>query len=194
AGAGEMAEPWEAFERLWAGRGGSSDPAGAGAELDYRLAVLAVALDRVFPWTRPLLAGTRAGLLDFSGSSEWRLAFAAGRPLDGAFAAWARRRLRERPDAGTERALSFEHWARALGAGESPREATFPVDLSELAFGVRALRRHLGARAAATGGFDQSALAQLCQLAARAPERPWRVRVQWQNGILSAEGAEPRDG
>ncbi|HUB08885.1 MAG TPA: DUF692 family protein [Myxococcales bacterium] len=182
-------DPWSVFERLYAHRGPSPDPAGTRADQDLRLAVLAEALDRDWPLTRPLLCPDRERLAEFSGSPELRARFESGaRPLAQAFGAWARRHLREAPDDGAERAVSFESWARAL-AGADWREGTFPLDLGELVFAVRALRRHLGARAAATGVFEASALEALAQIARRAPSRPWRVAVRFGPAGLEAREA-----
>jgi hypothetical protein len=179
--------PWELFDRYRGCAVPSPDPEGTRAEVDYRLAVLAAALDRAWPLTRLLLCPSREALLAFSTSPEYREIFESpGRGLEQGFGAFARRRLRARPDEAVERALAFESWARALASSDW-REGAFPVDLSELCFAAQALRRHLAGRALATGTFEAAGFEALSQVARRAPARAWRVGVR-----LTAAGLEVR--
>jgi hypothetical protein len=56
--------------------------------------------------------------------------------------------------------------------------ATFPLDLGEALFAARALRRHLGARALASGLFEQSGFEGLKQALRRRREGPFYVIVR----------------
>ena len=181
--------PWELFSTGYGAapeRGG--DEEGARAETDFRLAVVAEELDRDWPLSRLLLAGTREGLLSFTVSREFRELFEGqGRSMGHTFAAWARRRLREQPDEGHTAALSFETFlpsaarpprATAPGPGEvglaeDVRLGSFPVDLTELVFAARALRRHLTGRAWAGEVLEVSGLEALAQVARRPAPGPW---------------------
>ncbi len=135
----------------------ADDPLGAEAELDFRLAVLAQTLERTFPLSRLLLAGTRASLLDFARSDAFTGCFTApdpSRTVARAFVAWGRTALRQRQDAAAEAALALE------SAGMRKR-------LEEALFAARALRRHLAGRAWATGTLELEALEGLRQVVAR---------------------------
>jgi uncharacterized protein len=163
------------------------DVEGARAETDFRLAVVAEALDRDFPLSRLLLAGTREELRAFTASREYRELFEGlGRSLGHSFLAWARRRLRERPDEGVAAALSFETvlpscFQRSVplpgpgqvGLAEEVRVGVFPADLTELVFAGRSLRRHLTGRAWACEVLDVSGLESLAQVARRPAPGPW---------------------
>ncbi len=143
------------------------DPVGARAELDFRLAVLAQHLDRPFPVSRLLFAATREDLLDFARSDVFCDCFFEGaRTVTRAFGAWARTRLRQVPDDAAGAALALET------AGKH-------AQLAEAAFAVRALRRHLSARAWVSGRLQPEALEGVRQAVRRAagatarwPSRP----------------------
>ncbi|WP_426746542.1 DUF692 family multinuclear iron-containing protein [Myxococcus faecalis] len=186
--------PWELFD---AGHGvsapdASEDPEGTAADQDFRLAVVAETLDKDWPLTRLLLAGTREALLDFTRSREYRGLFGGGgRSLPQVFSAWAMRRLREQPDEGASAALSLEMLAPTtflktapapgpgqVGLAEDVRPGSFPVDLSELVFAARAVRRHLTARAWACGALELSGLEALAQVARRPGGTPWSFAVR----------------
>ena len=191
---GAESMPWELFSTGYGAapeRGG--DEEGARAETDFRLAVVAEELDRDWPLSRLLLAGTREGLLAFTASREFRELFEGlGRSPGHAFAAWARRRLREQPDEGLTTALSFETFlpgaARPtsaavpgpgqVGLAEDVRWGRFPVDLTELVFAARALRRHLTGRAWACERVEVSGLESLAQVARRPAAGPWDFLVR----------------
>jgi uncharacterized protein (UPF0276 family) len=186
-------QPWELYE---AGYGVHSHPEedveGARAETDFRLAVIAESLDRDWPLTRLLLAGTRETLLAFTASAEFRELFGGlGRSLGHAFATWARRRLREQPEEGASGALAFETFlphaflrsAPSVGPGqvglaEEVRPGSFPVDLTELVFAARSLRRHLTGRAWASEALELSGLEALAQVARRPAPGPWSFVVR----------------
>jgi uncharacterized protein (UPF0276 family) len=181
-------EPWALFE---AGYGATpvtqGDVEGARAETDFRLAVVAEALDRDWPMTRLLLAGTRDELRAFTASREFRELFEGlGRSPGHAFLAWARRRLRERPDEGVAAALSFEtvlpssfqRPVPAPGPGQvglagEVRVGSFPADLTELVFAAKSLRRHLTGRAWGCEVLEVSGLEALAQVARRPAPGPW---------------------
>jgi uncharacterized protein (UPF0276 family) len=179
------ADAWEAFREAHAGEG--ADGEGARAEQDFRLAVLAEELDAAAPLTRLLLAGTREGLAAFATSAEYRAGFRpGGQGPAGALAAWARRRVREEGLEALAPVLAFEgaleHAAHHAPAPPRPGEVAlsaevrvlhFPLDLTELAFAARALRRHLTGRGWASGEVALSGLEALGQVAARAPRTPW---------------------
>ena len=65
---------------------------------------------------------------------------------------------------------------------------SFPVDLSELQFAARSLKRHLAGRAWVTGKIELSALESLRQVAHRAPTGPWMVAVRAERGRAVAVG------
>jgi uncharacterized protein (UPF0276 family) len=94
------ARAWESFDECFGTRAAAEDPEGTAMERDYRGAVLAERLDRSFPLSRLLLAGTPGALDSFAASPEFRALFdGTGRTLVSAFSAWARRRLAPpRPD------------------------------------------------------------------------------------------------
>lgn len=177
--------PWEIYEERYGARAPSEDPEGTEAELDFRAAVVAEELDREMPWTRLLIAGTRAELGQFTASASFRDLFTGmARDLHHAFASYARRRARELLDPGIERVVAFETWLHSVrSAGGSDSDgwrlardvvaAEFPADLSEVAFCAKALRRHLAARAWASERLETSGLEALRQAASRAPASPW---------------------
>src|SRR5215217_444694 len=186
--------PWELFE---AGHGGvptgvTEDPEGTLADQDFRLAVVAETLDKDWPLSRLLLAGTREDLVAFTSSREYRSLFGGGgRSLAQTFSAWAMRRLRERPDDGASAALSLEMMAPTafmkavpgpgpgqVGLVDEVRPGSFPVDLTELLFASRAVRRHLTARAWACGELELSGLEALAQVARRPGAAAWTFAVR----------------
>jgi len=187
-------EPWALFETGYGARpetGG--DVEGARAETDFRLAVVAEMLDRDWPLSRLLLAGTREDLRAFTASREFRALFEGqGRSPGHAFAAWARHRLREHPDEGIAAALSFETFLPntflirpspapgpgQVGLAEDVRPGSFPVDLTELVFAAKSLRRHLTGRAWACEVLDVSGLESLAQVARRPAPGPWSFFVR----------------
>ncbi|HEY8209819.1 MAG TPA: DUF692 family multinuclear iron-containing protein [Myxococcaceae bacterium] len=183
-------DPWSILRQVLAGEG--MDPIGARVELEYRLAVLAEELDRAWPMSRPLLLPDRQALAAFARSEEFRGAF-QGTPggVMGAFARYARRLLRARPDEGVAAALSFETWAHAAldRAPAGVPSATFPVDLSELWHAVQATRRHALARASVSGTVDGSAHEALVQVARRARQGPWEVALRREAGRLLVQSA-----
>ncbi|WP_434389813.1 DUF692 domain-containing protein [Melittangium boletus] len=183
--------PWALFS---VGYGAAPEPGedaeGARAETDFRLAVVAEQLDRDWPLSRLLLAGTRERLRDFTASPEFRALFESPERAPGhAFAAWSRRVLREHPDEGLAAVVSFETflpnaWRMSapgpgpgpgqVGLAEGVRLGGFPVDLTEAVFAARALRRHLAGRAWASEALEVSGLDSLAQVAARPAPGPWR--------------------
>lgn len=183
---GPPAAAWKAFDALYGERNVPADPEGHRAETDYRLAVVAEALDRTFPLTRLLAAGGRAGLLAFTRSPEFRALFdGSGRALPQTFAAFVRRRLREQPAPGVEAALAFESWALAQAArpadpGLAPgvKLASFPLDLSELLWASKAARRHLAARSFGGDRLELAALESVLQAAERPEKGPWWLALQ----------------
>ncbi|OJH34616.1 DUF692 domain-containing protein [Cystobacter ferrugineus] len=199
--------PWALFESGYGvtpEHGG--DDEGARAEQDFRLAVVAEVLDRDWPLSRLLLAGTRERLGAFCASREFRELFEGlGRSPGHAFAAWTRRRLREHPEEGIAAAVSFEtflpHAARAkpraapgpgeVGLAEDVSLGHFPVDLTELVFAARALRRHLTGRAWASEALEVSGLDALEQVARRPASGPWRFIVRRKGRGLEVLTAAP---
>ncbi len=180
--------PWTLFEAAYGPAADEAeDPEGLAADRSYRLAVLADALDGSWPLSRLVLAGTRAQLEAFAASSQFRALWQQGTALPSAFGAWARARLRERPEAAGLGALAFDSWAQEVASG--PGRGRFPVDLSEALFAVRALRRHLGTRAWASGVVETSGLEGLAQVLARAPPASWPVRCVWEGGRLGVSAA-----
>jgi uncharacterized protein (UPF0276 family) len=171
--------PWTLFDTAY-GQGGDAET--LSIDRDYRLAVLAELLDKAWPLSRLVLAGTREALSAFAASAQFRTHFEQGRTLELAFGAWARSEVRARPDAAALGALAFDSWAQALASGAT--RGSFPVNLGEALFAARALRRHLGARAWASGTLDTSGLAGLAQVVARAAPEPWPVRAVWESGRL----------
>ncbi|HEX8438896.1 DUF692 domain-containing protein [Archangium sp.] len=195
-------QPWALFDTGYGAKEETEgDVEGAHAETDFRLAVVAEMLDRDWPVSRLLLAGTREDLRAFTASREFRELFEGlGRSLGQAFAAWARHRLRERPDEGVAAALSFETFlpsafarpvpapgAGQVGLAEDVRVGTFPVDLTELVFAAKSLRRHLTGRAWACEVLDVSGLESLAQVARRPAPGPWSFVVR-----RKGRGVEPR--
>ena len=195
-----VSRPWELFDLGHGARRAvvSDDVEGTIVETDFRLAVVAEQLDKDFPISRLLLAGTREGLMAFTASTEYREMFeGSGRSFGHAFLDFARRRLREHADDGSAAAaaLSFETFLPTLmlrplnppkpgevGLVEDARVGTFPADLSELVYSARALRRHLTGRAWASGTVELSGLESLAQTARRAVSRPWRFAVRRKRG------------
>jgi uncharacterized protein (UPF0276 family) len=181
---------WELFDQVFAGAP-SPDAVGQRVEEDFRLAVLAEQLDRRWPLTRLLLAGTRVGLARFCASPEFRGAFERqGESPDvlAAFVRYARTQLREvsREEAeliGT--ALAFETVCAQAVRGPTlgwltpgVHLATFPFDMGEALFAARALRRHLAARAMASGIYEQTGFEGLRQVLRRRREGPFYVAVR----------------
>ncbi|WNG37555.1 DUF692 family protein [Archangium violaceum] len=187
-------EPWALFETGYGAKQESGgDVEGARAETDFRLAVVAEALDRDWPISRLLLAGTREDLRAFTASKEFRELFEGlGRSPGHAFAAWTRRRLREHPDEGLAAAVTFETFLPnsfmmrpppapgpgQVGLSEDVRVGTFPVELTELVFAAKSLRRHLTGRAWACEVLDVSGLEALAQVARRPAPGPWNFVVR----------------
>ncbi len=192
----------EIFDRVYSGRADPEDPDGTTAELDFRLAVLAEEIDRCWPLSRLLLAGTREDLVRFTASPEFRGMFQhPGKALTKAFAAFARRSAREKQDDGAANSLAFETWLNELSfpprpaarAGEVVLQdgvalKSFPIDLSELQFAAVAVKRHLSNRAWVTGAVEHSGLESVRQVARRAPSRPWLVALRWRKGRVEALG------
>jgi uncharacterized protein (UPF0276 family) len=174
--------PWALFEAAYGEPPQAEDREGLGADRSFRLAVLADALDQTWPLSRLVLAGTRERLQAFAGSAEFRAHFERGTPLSPAFGAWARGVLRARPDAAGLGALAFDSWAQDVA--RTSGRGTFPVDLAEAFFAARALRRHLGTRAWASGVLEARGLEGLAQTVARAPREPWPVHAEWEAGRL----------
>ena len=187
--------PWALFE---AGYGAAEEPAGAPeadavgleAERDFRLAVVAEPLDRDWPLSRLVFAGTRERLRAFTASAEFRDLFSGPeRSLGQAFSAWCHGRLREQPDEALAGVLAFEGTvSRAadawppdpeapgpghVGLTQSVRLGLFPVNLTEALFAARALRRHLVGRAWAGEALELSGLESLAQVVRRAAPGPW---------------------
>jgi uncharacterized protein len=187
--------PWALFEAGYGAAGApgeedppQEDPIGLEAERDFRLAVVAEQLDRDWPLSRLLLAGTRERLRVFTASAEFRELFSGPDRSPGqAFAAWSRRGLREQPDEGLAAVVSFETFLPSAARGAAPaapepgqvglaegvRLGTFPVDLTEAVFAARALRRHLVGRAWAGESLELSGLETLAQVARRPAPGPW---------------------
>ncbi|MBZ4421855.1 DUF692 family multinuclear iron-containing protein [Myxococcus sp. RHSTA-1-4] len=190
--------PWELYDTgyLAAPPPSEDDGEGALADQDFRLAVVAEVLDREWPLTRLLLAGSRAGLAAFTGSPEFRSLFGGtGRSPGQVFSRWAMRCLREHPDEGASAALALEMLLPTLflrpvpppgpgqvGLAEDVRLGALPVDLSELVFAARAVRRHLTARAWACGSLELSGLESLAQVARRPAPGPWHFLVRRRGG------------
>lgn len=184
--------PWTQFEAAYGeAPEGGEDKEGLALERRYRLAVLAEALDGLWPLSRLLLAGTVARLSAFAASAAFRAHFEEGTPLGPAFGAWARAQVRARPEPATLGALAFDTWAQELARGGG--RGTFPVDLGEALFAARALRRHLGARAWAGGEVEVAGLEGLAQVVARAPAQPWVVQAVWEGGRLSVHPVNGRN-
>ncbi len=155
------------FEESYGMKPPSEDPVGTEADLDFRLAVIAQCLDRVFPLSRLLLAGTRERLLSFSRSVGFRACFAeSSRSVDRAFMAWALEQLRSSPDPALEAVLAMEAFRAQTGR---PMPGKPPVDLAEAVFAARALRRHLSDRAWVKGDVEEGWLEGLWQVVRRAP-------------------------
>jgi uncharacterized protein (UPF0276 family) len=187
-------EPWSLYDIGYGVKAETgSDGEGARAETDFRLAVVAETLDRDWPVSRLLLAGTRERLRAFTASKEFRELFEGlGRSPGHAFASWARRQLREHPDEGVAAAVTFETFlpnafmtrpAPAPGPGqvglaEDVRVGSFPVELTELLFAAKSLRRHLTGRAWACEVLDVSGLESLAQVARRPAPGPWTFVVR----------------
>jgi uncharacterized protein len=203
------AEPWTWFARAYGIAPHEDDPEGMEAEVDYRLAVLADRIDRDFRLTRLFLAPEGAGLRAFAASPEFRGLFAEGEATAAsAFAAWARARLEKTPDPAAERLLAFETFAQGLlrnAASATPPDGRlalgrgvalgrFPEDLSEALFAARALERHLGGRAWASGRLEASGLSSLAQAARRPGPGPWAVAVRRASGRVECVGLDPTLG
>jgi hypothetical protein len=65
-----------------------------------------------------------------------------------------------------------------VGLAEDVRVGTFPVDLTELFFAARALRRHLTGRAWASESLELSGLEVLAQVARRPAPGPWTFFIR----------------
>jgi uncharacterized protein (UPF0276 family) len=146
----------------------SEDPLGTQADLDFRLAVLAQHLDRAYPLSRLFLAATREGLLSFCRSDAFRQCFAEpSRTVEKAFSTWATHQVRASREPALEAVLAMESF-RALTGRPFPGK---PVDLSEVEFAGRALRRHLAGRAWVTGALEEGGLEGLWQVLRRSLSR-----------------------
>jgi uncharacterized protein (UPF0276 family) len=175
--------PWTLFDAAYGQSPVTAeDREGLAADRSFRLAVLADALDQHWPLSRLVLAGTRERLEAFASSPQFRSHFEQGTPLAPAFGAWGRGVVRACPEPAGLGALAFDTWAQQVAGGSG--RGTFPVDLAEALFAARALRRHLGTRAWATGVVETSGLEGLAQVVARAPAEPWAVHAVWEAGRL----------
>jgi hypothetical protein len=65
-----------------------------------------------------------------------------------------------------------------VGLAEDVRVGSFPVDLTELVFAAKSLRRHLTGRAWACEVLDVSGLEALAQVARRPAPGPWTFVVR----------------
>jgi len=175
---------WGSFDAAHGRASSPEDPAGARAEQGLRLAVIAEVLDGRWPLSRLLLAPSRSALERFLASDAFHDAFAAGQPLEAAWASWARAEVRASGAPEHATALAFDSWAQVLARAPGGRSGTFAADLCEALFAARALRRHLAARALAEGVVPEGALEGLAQALRRAPTRPWRVHARWNRGRL----------
>ena len=97
---------------------------------------------------------------------------------------WARDEVRA-PAPGARAGPGLRHLgprarARARWTERGVRRRTS----GEALFAVRALRRHLAARALGEGALPEGALEGLAQMVRRAPTRPWRVHARWSHGRL----------
>jgi uncharacterized protein (UPF0276 family) len=202
----QESRPWELYSAGYAAKPlAGDDVEGARAETDFRLAVVAETLDRDFPLTRLLLAGTREGLLAFTASAEFKELFEGlGRSLAHTFTSWARKRLRTHPDEGAMAALSLEMFLPSafarptptpgegqVGLAESVRVGTFPADLTELVFAAKALRRHLTGRAWACEALEVSGLESLAQVARRPAPGPWSFVARRRGSSLEVVPLSP---
>jgi uncharacterized protein (UPF0276 family) len=181
---------WEGFDRTFGRAPEPDDPEGAALDLDIRLSALAEALDGPFPLSRPLLAGTRGQLAAFAASDAYRDCYSEGRPLQLAWGRWSREQARQGRSPEAEIAVAFEAWAQMAARREGPQ--AFPVDLSEAFFALKALRRHLGARAWATGALPGAVGEALRQVLARPAPGPWRVQPTFEGGRLELRGISAR--
>jgi uncharacterized protein len=160
-------DPVALFEECYGLRPAPDDPAGVQAEMDFRMAVLAQALDRRFPISRLLLAGTRERLEAFIRSEPFRACFEQShRTVHGAFQQWALDRARELREPALDAVLALE----SLGTMRGPWPEA-PVDLTEARFAARALKRHLADRVLITGAVELEALESLWQVVRRAERR-----------------------
>ncbi|MBX5480424.1 MAG: DUF692 family protein [Myxococcaceae bacterium] len=157
------------------------DPSGTGAELDFRLAVLAQQLDRAFRVTRLLMAPDRQALLEFTQSAPFRACFVdSERTLFKAFEAFAIDRLRARGDVELEAAVAIEALlSRGAGALSASRQKALSAVLREARFAAQALRRHLCGRAWVTGHLEHEALEAVRQALRRS------LRGQALSGLAS---------
>lgn len=178
------AQAWHTFDLVHGRAPPTEDPVGVRAELGLRVSVAAEALDRRWPLSRPLLAPSRGSLERFLASDAFRSTYAAGRPLDVAWAAWAREEVRASGAPELALGLAFDTWAQALARAPGGRSGVFSADLGEALFAARALRRHLAARATGEGVLPEGGLEGLAQAVRRAPTRPWRVHARWNHGRL----------
>jgi hypothetical protein len=184
---------WRRFDQVHGRATPTEDPVGVRAEQGLRLAVTMEALDARWPLSRPLLAPSRAALERFLGSDAFRNAFAAGQPLDTAWAGWARAEVRGSGAPELATALAFDTWAQGLARAPGGRSGVFAADLGEALFAAHALRRHLAARALGEGVVPEGALEGLAQAVRRAPTRPWWVHARWNRGRLEVgeRGLDP---
>ena len=160
-------DPIALFEESYGLRPASADADAVEAEVDFRMAVLAQTLDRRFPISRLLVAGTRERLLAFTRSDSFRACFVRKqRSVLRAFQQWAIDRSRELREPALDAVLALE----SVDAGDR-RWPAAPVDLTEARFAVRALKRHLADRALATGTIELEALEALWQVVRRAGRR-----------------------
>ncbi|XXF75100.1 DUF692 family protein [Myxococcaceae bacterium GXIMD 01537] len=198
--------PWELYDAGYAAKPLAGDDAeGARAETDFRLAVVTEMLDRDFPLSRLLLAGTREGQLAFTASEEFKALFEGmSRSPGHAFASWARKRLRAHPDDGASAALAFELFLPnafqrpapapaegQVGLAEDVRVGSFPADLTELVFAARSLRRHLTGRAWACEALEVSGLDSLGQAARRPAPGPWSFVARRRGGTTEVLSPPP---
>jgi uncharacterized protein (UPF0276 family) len=186
--------PWELFSERYGASVAKEDEAGTRAELDFRLAVVAETLDRSFPLSRLLILGSREALRGFTASEAFRGIFEDGKPLPAAYLSYARSSLREGVDPSVAAAVAFEQWAHGLlaqppqpGLPEDVRVGEFAVDLTELLFATRALRRHLAQRAHGSGRLETGGLDALTQVARRAAPERWAVAVIQRGGSLTVQ-------
>ena len=146
-------------------------------ELDFRLQVLAQALDAEVPLSRRAVAPSADQLRHFP-LRDWLEN--STRTLADFFLAWAMKESRHPHLAGADALVSLELWARTTHARAQrttpgPVDASFPMNLTEALHAFHALARH-------DAGWDG-----LLQCARRATPGPWKLRLTARGGAIQLD-------
>ena len=164
--------PAAVFEEAFGQRETAGDRDGGRAEAWVRWTGLVHTLDKAYPLTRMALLPRTNDVERWVVTEELAEVYALGRgDVIGAFARWARRRLREDPHAAAEALLAFESLHRNRMSRIVER---FPIDLAPVHEAAASLRQSLTSAAWVEGPAAQRLWEEFLAAATRACAAPPR--------------------